>query len=203
MATDMARLGALGSATVFEAAGAGGMVAPTIRALWPGGRVAGPACCVRGAAGDNLALHRALAVVRPGEVLVACVDGDVLHGAWGEVMTEAALARGVAGLVLDGAVRDTAAIARLGFPVFAAGVAVGSCAKRVPGTVGEPVELGGVGVAPGDVVVADDDGVVVFAAGRLASVLAAGEARVERERRLIEALRDGGTTLELLGLDVP
>lgn len=203
MATDMARLTAFGSATAFEAAGARGMVAPTIRALWPGARVAGPARCVRGAAGDNLALHRALAVARPGEVLVASVDGDVLHGAWGEVMTEAALARGVAGLVLDGAVRDTAAIARLGFPVFAAGVAVGSCAKRALGTVGEPVELGGVGVAPGDVVVADDDGVVVIEAGRLRATLAAAEARSERERRLIEALRDGKTTLELLGLDVP
>lgn len=203
MASECERLAALGSATVFEASGASSMVAPTIRALWPGARVAGPAFCVRGTAGDNLALHRALALVQPGEVLVASVDGDVLHGAWGEVMTEAAMARGVAGLVLDGAVRDTAAIARLGFPVFAAGVAVGSCTKRAPGTVGEDVELGGVRVEAGDVLVADDDGVVVVEAGRLAAVLAAAEARAERERRLIEALRQGRTTLELLGLDEP
>jgi len=193
-------LAAFGTATVFEASGRRGMLAPEIRPLWPGARASGRARCVRCGPHDNLALHRALSVVEAGEVLVVA-GGDRLYGAWGEVMTEAALARGVVGLVTEGAVRDSEAIERLGFPVFSIGIAVGGCSKADRGSLDCKVVVGGAAVRPGDVVIGDADGVVVVAAEQVEAVTRAAREREERERAWIVALREGRTTLELMGLD--
>ena len=198
----MKELEALGTATAFEASGRRGMLAPEIRPLWPGAHVVGRARCVACAPHDNLALHRALSRAEAGEVLVVA-GGDRLHGAWGEVMTEAALARGVAGLVTEGAVRDSSAIERLRFPVFAVGVAVGGTSKSDGGTLDREVVVGGALVRPGDVVIGDADGVVVVAADRVEAVVRAAQERDRREREWIAALREGRTTLELMGLDSP
>lgn len=189
-----------GAATIHEANGRHGMLDPSLRPLWPGARVCGPARCVRCGIGDNLALHRALAVASSEEVLVVQTGNDVRHGAWGEIMTVAALERSVAGLVTDGAVRDVAEIERLRFPVFAAGIAVGGCDKLDPGSIDAPVVVGGITVSPGDIVVGDADGVVVVAADRAEAVARAAAARDAHERDLIDRIRAGATTYELLGL---
>lgn len=195
-----AALLALGTATLGES-GARAM-APGLRPVWPGARLAGPAVTVACAPSDNLAVHAALADAPSGSLLVVATSGDRARGYWGEVLTVAAQARGVAGLVIDGGVRDTEAIARRSFPVFTALVALPGAGKTGPGSTGGIVEVAGVSVTPGDWVVGDGDGLVVVPAARLDEVTAAGQDRAERERRFFERLEAGVTTVELLGLDV-
>ncbi len=189
----------LGSATLGESGAL--PMRPRVRARWEGASLAAPAYPVRCAPGDNLAIHVAVARAPTGSALVVDV-GDVLErGYWGEVLTTGAEARGLAGLVIDGGVRDTAALRAHRFPVFAALVSLPGATKEKPGTVGMPVQVGGAAVSAGDWVVADDDGVVVVPGPAFEAVLAAGRARAEKEQGMFEALRGGGTTVELLGLD--
>jgi 4-hydroxy-4-methyl-2-oxoglutarate aldolase len=188
------------TATLNEAAGGAAAMQPLLRRLSGSGRLAGPALPVLCPAGDNLALHVAVARAKPGEVLVAqCQSVD--YGVWGEVLATAALARGVAGLVVDGAVRDVEALRALGFAVYACGTALPSASKAGPGVVGGPVACAGQLVRAGDVVVADDSGVVVLRAGELDAVAAAAAARREHEVALMADLRAGVTTVERMGLD--
>ena len=192
-------LAELGSATLGES-GARPMRA-RLRAVWRGAHLAAPAFPVRCTPGDNLALHVAVARAPAGCALVVDVGREPELGYWGEVLTTGAQTRGLAGLVIDGGVRDTDALEAHGFPVFATTVALPGATKQSPGTVGEPVVVGGVSVETGDWVVGDADGVVVVPGAALDEVLAAGRARQEKERNLFIALRQGRTTLELLGLD--
>jgi 4-hydroxy-4-methyl-2-oxoglutarate aldolase len=134
-------------------------------------------------------------------VLVADMGGARDFGYWGEVLTTGAEARGIAGLVIDGCVRDGAALAGHGFPVFSTGLALTGATKGQPGSVARPVTVGDVAVEPGDWVVGDVDGVVVVPGAAVDDVLAAGRARAEKERALFAALRDGATTVEQFGLD--
>jgi 4-hydroxy-4-methyl-2-oxoglutarate aldolase len=189
----------LGSATLGES-GARPM-APRIRAVWRGARVAGPAYCVQLGDADNLAIHVAAAEAPPGSVLVVAVPGPPELGYWGEVLTTQAVARGIAGLVIDGGVRDTVALEAHAFPVFSATVALPGAAKVRGGHVGRAVTVGDAPVEPGDWVVADEDGVAVIPGGDLDDVLAAGAARADKEKQMFIALRRGETTLELLSLD--
>ena len=146
-------------------------------------------------------MHVGVATAPPGAALVVDV-GDVHElGYWGEVLTTAAEARSLAGLVIDGCVRDVAALATHGFPVFSTGVALPGATKTHPGSVGAPTRVGGVEVAAGDWVVGDADGVTVVPVDTLDAVVAAGTARAEREARFFTELRGGATTVELLGLD--
>ena len=192
-------LSEFGSATVYEAAGGVGALDAEIHAVWKGAACSGPALPVECVTGDNLAIHRAVAACAGGEVLVVAAHGH-LAGYWGEVLTVAAIARGVAGLVIDGGVRDVEALERHAFPVFARGLSIQGTVKHEPGRLGEPMVCGGVLVRPGDVVVADADGVAVVAAERLAEVLEKSRARTEREREIMARLREGELTLDLLGL---
>jgi 4-hydroxy-4-methyl-2-oxoglutarate aldolase len=187
-------------ATLYEAAGRRGMVDPAIRPAWAGAQICGVAATVECPPGDNLMLHHAVAAARPGVVIVARLGGYLLTGAWGEILTVAAQAKGVAGLAVDGAVRDIAAIAELGFPVFSRGLAIGACTKERTGTIGVPILFGGVLVRPGDIVFGDADGLVVIERERADEIYASAMARRNREAELIEQLRQGKTTLELLGL---
>lgn len=189
----------LGSATVYEAARAGGAVDPAIRPAWRGARVCGPAFPVECAFGDNLAVHLALERCTGGEVLVVDAHGH-LAGYCGEVLAVAAQARGVLGLIVDGGVRDSAALERLGFPVFARGVSIAGTVKHEPGRVGGPAVVGAVAVEPGDLVVADEDGVVILAAAGVDGVLEKSRARVAREHTVMDRLRAGELTLDLLNL---
>jgi 4-hydroxy-4-methyl-2-oxoglutarate aldolase len=190
---------ALGAATLGESGGR--PMAPGIRPAWPGARLAGAARTVRCAPGDNLAVHVAVANAPQGSVLVVATEGDPHRGYWGEVLTTAAEARHVAGLVIEGGVRDVAALEAHGFPVFSTVIALAGASKVGPGAVDRVVRVGGVEVAPGDWVVGDVDGVTVVPGSSLDAVVATGQARAEREAALFRDLREGHNTVELLGLD--
>jgi 4-hydroxy-4-methyl-2-oxoglutarate aldolase len=172
---------------------------PGLRPVWASQRLVGRAFTAECPAGENLMLHRAIARAGTGDVIVARCGG-ALHGYWGEVMTVAALSRGIAGLVIDGSVRDVEAIRELGFPVYAAGVAPPGTGKLPEGSIGAPIEVRGASVRPGDIVVADESGVVVIANDALADVYGRAHTRTEKERGILAGLRQGRTTLELLGL---
>jgi 4-hydroxy-4-methyl-2-oxoglutarate aldolase len=190
---------ALGAATLGESGGR--PLRNRIAAAWPGARLAAPAYTVRCTRGDNLAIHVAVARAPAGSALVVDTGLDPERGYWGEVLTTAAEFRSIAGLVIDGGVRDVDALAAHGFPVFSASIALPGATKTLPGALGEPVSVGEVVVEAGDWVVGDADGVVAIGAGSLAEVLAAGQARMEKEQKMFEMLRAGRTTLELLDLD--
>ena len=199
LADRLAALGVLGAATVGESGGR--PMRPRIKAVWPGARLVAPAYPVGCTPGDNLAVHVAVTTAPPGSVLAVDVGDEDEFGYWGEVLTTAAQARGLAGLVIDGGVRDTAALEAHRFPVFSTTVALRGAAKQAPGTVGRPVRVGGVTVHEGDVLVGDGDGVTVVPKAALTDVIAAGRAREEKEQGLFVALEGGSTTIELLGLD--
>jgi 4-hydroxy-4-methyl-2-oxoglutarate aldolase len=174
---------------------------PRIRPVWPGATVAAPAYPVRCTPGDNLAVHVAVTRAPAGSVLVVDV-GDVSdRGYWGEVLTTGALSRGIGGLVIDGGVRDVAALERLDFPVFSRTVALRGATKIRRGSVGIAVDVAGTTVAPGDWVVGDVDGVVIVPGDRIDAVIGAGRARTSAEDGYFAALRGGSTTVDLLGLD--
>ena len=189
----------LGTSTLYEANGGVGALDPAIRPVWRGAALSGPAYPLICAVGDNLAVHRALERCSPGDVLVVDAAGDQ-SGYFGEVLTRAAQARGVRGVVMDGGVRDIDAFERLRFPVFARLISMRRSVKVSPGRIGEPASVGGVLVSPGDVVVADTDGVFVCAASRWEATLKAGEARAAREAGLIKRIEAGELTLDLLDL---
>lgn len=193
------QLTALGAATLGESGGR--PMSPRVRAVWPGARLAAPAFAVRCTPGDNLGVHVGVARAPAGSALAIEVGIDREYGYWGEVLTVAARARGIAGLVIDGCVRDTAALEAHGFPVFSTGVALPGATKKLPGAVGDTAEVGDVTVHTGDWLVGDADGVTVIAAAELDAVLEAGAARSDREQAIFDQLRAGKTTIELLGLD--
>jgi 4-hydroxy-4-methyl-2-oxoglutarate aldolase len=189
----------LGAATLGESGGH--PMAPRIKAAWPGARVSAPAYPVTCAAGDNLAIHVAVAEAPAGHVLVASVGSEPERGYWGEVLTTGAETRGIVGLVIDGGVRDVSALAGHGFPVFSSTIALRGATKEHPGRTGGQSVVGDVVVHEGDWIVADADGVTVVPRAQLADVLAAGQAREAKEAKFFEQLRAGKTTVELLGLD--
>jgi 4-hydroxy-4-methyl-2-oxoglutarate aldolase len=169
-------------------------------------RLCGPALPVQCAPGDNGWIHRALYVAEaPGSVLVVTVGEGREAGYWGAVLTEAAIARGVRGLVIDGCVRDADEIAALGFPVFAAGVSILGTTKdpAAPGSIGAPIQLGRSRVASGDVIVGDGDGLVVIERERAEAVFDRAVERDDRERGYIAALRSGATTIDLFAIEAP
>ncbi|WP_343162871.1 RraA family protein [Paragemmobacter kunshanensis] len=192
---------ALGTATVAEAWPASRLMAGGFQPLATGMTLAGRALPLRCRPGDNLALHLAIAEARPGDVLMVDYSGSLDSGPFGEIMALACQLRGIAGLVTDGAVRDSAQIAALGFPVFARGLNIRGTQKLDRGVIGQPVSLGGVTVAPGDIVIADADAILLLDAADLDAALAAAQARARREAVMMDRLRKGETTLSILGLD--
>ena len=187
-------------ATLYEAAGRQGMVDPAIRPAWAGARVCGIAFTVECPPGDNLMLHHAVAAAKPGVVIVARLGGYLMTGAWGEILTTAAQAKGVAGLVVDGAVRDIEAIAERRFPIFSRGLAIGACTKERFGTLDVPIQFGGVAVRSGDIVLGDADGLVIVDQDRAEEILESAARRRVKEAEIMDQLHKGKTTIELLGL---
>jgi 4-hydroxy-4-methyl-2-oxoglutarate aldolase len=187
---------------LHEAAGRIGALPSRIQAVHPDFRVSGPAFPVQCAPGDNLALHHALYSAQPGDVLVADVGDGQEYGYWGEILSVAAQARGLGGLVINGGVRDRVALASVGFPVFADRVCIRGTAKDPdsPAAVRRPVQLGEVTVRAGDLVVGDADGVVVIPADRVEKALRDSDSRDRKEAEIMAALRAGRSTLELLDL---
>jgi 4-hydroxy-4-methyl-2-oxoglutarate aldolase len=192
------RLLELGTATLYEASGIDCDLDPEIRPVWAGACICGSALPVRTGPEDNLALHLAVEQAHAGEVLMVDAAGRPC-GYWGEVLTVAAQARGVVGLVIDGGVRDVGRLAELGFPAFSRWTAIRRTSKGDRGTVGEPTMVGTRSVRRGDIVVGDVDGLVVLPRDRVDSVLAAAEMRVEKERMFLAKIREGHSTVDLYG----
>ena len=188
----------LGSATLGESGGR--PMHPRIRAAWPGAMLAAPAYAVLCATSDNLAVHAAVAEAPAGSALVVAVDPPE-RGYWGEVLTTGAEARGITGLVIDGGVRDVAALEAHRFPVFSALIALQGAVKVAGGEIGGVARVGDVDVATGDWVVCDRDGVTVVPAAALSEVVERGRARAAKEAVMFAELRAGSTTVELLDLD--
>ena len=188
-----------GTSTLCEASGLPGALDYNIRPVWPGATIVGAAFPVRCAPGDNLAIHLAVAAAEPGDVLV--VDGHgYIAGYWGEILTVAAQTRGIAGLVIDGGVRDVAALEKRRFPVFARGIAMRACIKVHAPPAGGPIVIAGVAVARGDLIVADADGVVAIAKDHVKQTLAGARQRTEKEVGIMNRLAAGETTVQILGL---
>jgi 4-hydroxy-4-methyl-2-oxoglutarate aldolase len=196
-----ARLARLGTATIGEAAPSARIVDVPIRPLAPDMVVAGPALTVRCVPGDNLALHNAIAAASPGDVLIVDYGGSVASGPFGVIMALACQLRGIAGMVIDGSVRDSRNIIGLGFPLFCRGLDIRGTAKLDPGEVGGTIALGSAEVRRGDFVVADADAILILPEDDAASAASAGEVRVAKEAAIMDRLRLGETTLQILGLD--
>ena len=190
----------LGTSTLFEASGVStSAVDSNIRTVWAGASVAGPAYPLECSPGDNLAIHIAMEKVPRASILVISTQGFVA-GYWGEVLTVAAEAAGVVGLVIDGGVRDIAAITKRRFPVFTRGISMRGTIKASAPSVGQAISFAGTPVETGDLVVADDDGVLVIPAAKVEYTLAQGQIRSDKEAKMMEALAQGKSTLELMGL---
>jgi 4-hydroxy-4-methyl-2-oxoglutarate aldolase len=190
----------LGAATIHEAQGQKGAVASVLRPLDPSVRLAGPALTVDCRPCDNLIIHYALTKAKPGHVLVIDAKGFLEAGPWGDVLTVAAQKLGIAGLVIDGSVRDADTIIDMKFPVFCRGLSIKGTAKNQPGKVGVPIVLGGVDIRPDDIVIGDRDGLVVVAAEDVAEVIRLSEERQKKEDMVRQELENGKSTVELLGL---
>ena len=185
---DQAR--AFQSAILCDVGGRRGTLQSRIQALHPAMKVAGPAFTVEVRPGDNLMFHVALAVARPGDVIVVDGKGDDTCALFGELMVAQAQAAGLGGFVVDAASRDTDTLAAGRFPIFAAGRNPCGPTKGLPGTLGRPVSVGGVAVHPGDLVIGDVDGVVVVPRDQVEAVLAAADAKIAAEQqRLAEIAR--------------
>jgi 4-hydroxy-4-methyl-2-oxoglutarate aldolase len=190
------------SATLHEAAGRTGALPAQIKPVHGSFRVSGPAYPVRCAPGDNLWLHRAIYAAAPLDVLVVDVGDGREFGYWGEILSCAAVCRGLGGLVINGCVRDGDRLLDIGFPVFAAGLCIQGTVKdpASDGTLAQPVALGPVTVHERDLVVGDGDGVVVLPAADASRILAAASQRDREELEMMRRLRQGETTIDLLGL---
>ena len=191
----------LGAATVYEAAGRVGSVAPGIKPLAKGVHILGPAVTVLCHPRDNLMLHKALQIAEAGDVLVASTGGYPDAGYWGGLMATSAMARKLGGLAIDGCVRDSEEMIAMGVPVFCRGTCMRGTTKGVLGTVNLPILFGEVTVNPGDLVLGDDDGIVIVAAKDMEKVLAASRKRVENEEQKSAALSAGTSSVELNKLE--
>jgi 4-hydroxy-4-methyl-2-oxoglutarate aldolase len=177
------------SSILADVAGRRGGLSGRISPLSPEMRFAGPALTVEVRPGDNLMIHAAMAIAKPGDVIVVDGKGDLSSALMGEIMSQQCVALGVAAVVIDGAVRDFSAICDLGFPMFAAGLNPNGPTKNVPGRVNHPISIGGVTVSPGDLVVGDADGVTVIERAKVPSILELAVKKVDSETKRISDIK--------------
>jgi 4-hydroxy-4-methyl-2-oxoglutarate aldolase len=185
---------------VYEAQGAIGLMKPYLRPIYHAPVIAGPAVTVSCATGDNLMLHAGLETCEPGDVLVVSTISDSDHGMFGSLLGLSSKARGVVALVIDAGVRDVSELIAMKFPVWAKLISAKTTTKNGPGSVNVPIDCAGVCVHPGDVIVADWDGVVVISAESAESVASAARERHEHEQSVRERLERRESTLDILGL---
>ena len=187
----IAQAGIYPSSILADVAGRRGALSSRIAPLAPSMRIAGPAITVDVRPGDNLMIHAAMAIAKPGDVLVIDGKGDESCALMGEIMVSQCMAIGIAGIIIDGAVRDTEAIRELGFPMYAIGANPNGPTKLVPGRINWPVSVGGVTVRPGDLIVADADGVVVVETAKVPPVVTLAKQKLADETARIEGIRSG------------
>ncbi len=164
-----------------------------ISALRPSMKLAGPALTVEVRPGDNLMIHAAMSLAKPGDILVIDGKGDQTAALMGTIMITACQQLGIAGVVIDGAVRDSNELAEMNYPVFSVGTNPNGPTKNVPGRIGHPISIGGVTVRPGDFIVADCDGVVAIEKDKLESLLPLAQKKVDDEASRIAAIKTGKT----------
>ncbi|RNB80547.1 RraA family protein [Brevibacillus nitrificans] len=187
------------AATLLEAGGKKGALPSGIKPLGPSMKICGPAVTVSSPPKDNIMLHEAIIAAQPGDVLIAEVANVYEAGYWGDIMTHAAVQKGIQGLVIDGCARDGADIRQIGFPVFSRGLCIQGTGKNGGGTINHAIVIGEVTIEPGDLVVGDGDGVVVIPRHEIEEVLSRAQQREEEEERVRQLLREGKTTMEIYG----
>jgi len=189
-----------GSATVHEAMSKRGAMYSPIKPLYSGMKACGSAFTVKSQAGDNLMLLKALDLAQAGDILVVDLGQVSEEGPWGEIMTIQAEVKGIAGLVVDGSVRDSMEIKEHGFPVFCRSVSVVGTAKDSLGYINHPISCGNTIVNPGDIILADEDGVVVIPLAEAEETLEKSKARVAKEEKQIARIRAGESLFAMSGL---
>lgn len=199
-ATVVARLAAVGVTAAHEAQGRRGLLDPAVRPIQTGVRVAGPAVTVLCQPGDNLMIHLAVEHCRPGDILVVAMASASSDGVLGELLATSLRARGTVAVVVDAGVRDVAELRAMGFPAWSRWVSPRGTTKSEAGVVNRPVVCAGQEVAAGDVIVADDDGVVWVPQRNAAEVADHAERRVAHEDTMRARLAAGELTADLLGL---
>ncbi|MGG4041021.1 4-carboxy-4-hydroxy-2-oxoadipate aldolase/oxaloacetate decarboxylase [Bacillus smithii] len=190
----------LGVSTIYEAQGKIGIMDPQLKPILPNTRICGPAVTAVCYAGDNLMIHAAIEVCKPGDILVITTIGECLAGMIGELIVSALQKCGVQGIIIDSAIRDTAEIREMGFPIWTRAIYSQGTTKTKGGWVNAPTVCGGVKVHPGDLIVADDDGVVVVPKKDIQSSLELSKKRVLKEAATKERIARGELSLDFYNL---
>lgn len=184
------------TATIHEASGRKGYISYRLKPIAKGMKICGPAFTCQCAPGDNMMLHKALERAQPGDVIVATVGGAEEFGYFGDLMATSSIARKVAGLAIEGCVRDSTEIIEAGFPIFSTGLCIRGTGKGTLGLINYPTVFGGISINPGDLIVGDDDGMVLVRLADCEEVLAKTEDRVSKEDAKAKTLASGVSSVE-------
>ena len=189
----------ISAATMHEAAGKIGALPSYLKPISSGMKICGRAYPVKGPSGCNLWLHRAIAKAKRGDVLIADIGDDKEFGYWGDIMGTSSITKGIAGLVIDGCVRDQFELEEMGFPVFSSGLSIRGTDKKFDGkgSLEEPITIGNIAIEHGDLVLGDNDGVVIIPANQVEDSITKSIEREDKEDATKKRLRDGETTMAI------